>query len=504
MENTLLLYALKSVLYAGVLTGYYWFGLRNQVFHQYNRFYLLGAVVLALILPLISWTWTVNASTLPDWTAWSAPSHETAAVPQKTFSVAHVIQRPMTWVWMGLAVTSALRLLAFVRGWMQVARYTQQYPGTPMHGFVWHNTALPEAPFSFFKRLFWREDVVVDSENGQRMLAHELTHIREKHSWDNLLLQGVLIISWFNPFFWIIKREMQVIHEFLADRKTVSPGDAAALAQVLLSTIPAKQPFAHHFSQSPIKRRIMMITKPPQTKLGYWSRLAVIPVLAGCFLALSASKQADLERQDFASVPDLQNRLLADTSKPLKKRQYQGQNVKSVTVHPNEDDPARMVHVVTTQGTEYWMSVDQAKKEGILPPPPPPPPPPPAAPKGKRLPPPPPTPPVPAASAEPGMAENDLPRQPVASIQITGHRASGDVETVTIAGPITLRNDIDPSKKSAATPIYVVDGKIVSAAALEQIRPEQIELVQVLKGKTATDKYGANAEPGVVEITTKQ
>jgi outer membrane receptor for ferrienterochelin and colicin len=75
---------------------------------------------------------------------------------------------------------------------------------------------------------------------------------------------------------------------------------------------------------------------------------------------------------------------------------------------------------------------------------------------------------------------------------------------MTMAGPITLKIEEDPAKKSKAPALYVVDGKIVSAAALEQIRPEQIELVQVLKGKTATDKYGANAEPGVVEITTKQ
>ena len=46
-------YILKVIVCSIVLHGYYWFFLRNKVFHNYNRFYLLATVILSLGMPLM-------------------------------------------------------------------------------------------------------------------------------------------------------------------------------------------------------------------------------------------------------------------------------------------------------------------------------------------------------------------------------------------------------------------------------------------------------------------
>lgn len=507
MEQAILLYLLKSVLYASVLTGYYWFGLRNQVFHPYNRFYLLAVVLVSLLLPFVHWQWTAPAQALPAWYVTSQ------RVPLETSTLAEAADdyawMTNPWIWIGMlaAAISLFRLSRLTLGWIVIYRYSKRYPGVPMQDFIWHNTSLPAAPFSFFSRLFWRQDIAMDSEPGARMLTHELTHIRERHSWDQLFIQLALVVGWFNPFFWIIRQELRAIHEFLADRKAVQQGDAAALAQVLLATIPTQPFLTHHFSQSPIKRRIMMIAKHPQTKLGYWSRLAAFPTLGICFLALSASTEQKPLIPN--SAPPTTELSLVDTTKPTTHLRYQGEKVKSITVNPGEKKPSRMVHVITTSGKEYWLSVDQAKAAGILPPPPPPPPVP-VAPSGGKMPPPPPVPAAPLAPTVPAVAENDLPHPTEQTIQIQARRvqseqAADGSQTVTMSGPINIEVPKDAAITKTNQPaLYVIDGKQVTVNEVKQLSPEQISLVQILKGKSATDKYGAQAEAGVVEITTKQ
>lgn len=704
MEQAILLYLLKSVLYAGVLTGYYWFGLRNRTFHAYNRFYLLFSVLLSLFLPLISWKWTVPAENLPTLPYFIAPivTANNDEMVMNTLSDTGWSLSGLQFAWSMLVIVAAWRLIQLVVSGWRIQALRKKYPGVPMADFILHRTNLIDAPFSFFHRLFWRQDIDLHSEYGRQILAHEITHIRQKHSWDKLLIQLSLVFGWFNPFFWIIRRELSMIHEFLADCSAVKQGDAPTLANLILNTLPNRQHIlANHFLHSPIKRRLMMIAQPPKTKFGYWTRVAVLPIVATCFMAFSASTEYTLgvnkqnwqiiidaghggqdigavsragvtesdltlkvaqklalqiseagfptkvtrkfgqitipgvweqaenhkgpsalislhvdklpntnergisvwipsnahphfeassrlgtlvlqqlveakllpagsqlrqrsmkirtlesaigpavlvemgnmsneasvnqiqtdqyqsqlaflftkafrlfvsEQQKYAnstSANHTTQQHLVDTTKPTTHLRYQGEKVKSITVNPGEKKPSRMVHVITTSGKEYWLSVDQAKAAGILPPPPPPPPAP-VAPSGGKMPPPPPVPTAPLAPTVPAVAENDLPRPTEQTIQIQARRVQSEQavdgsQTITMSGPINIEVPKDAAITKTNQPaLYVIDGKQVTVNEVKQLSPEQISLVQILKGKSATDKYGAQAEAGVVEITTKQ
>lgn len=520
MEQTLLLYACKSVLYAGVLTGYYWIGLRNRIFHEYNRFYLLAVVVLALVLPLVSWSWAVPAETIPTLPNWIS----TTATGQGTSSNSTTIEQgwmPSGWqIGLGLLMLISLsRLAQLFIGWWQLNKLGRRYPGERMADFTLHRTSLSEAPFSFFQRLFWRQDIDLHSQDGKQMLAHELTHIRQKHSWDKLFMQGVLVFAWFNPFMWIIRRELTMIHEFLADRNAVAQGDAPALAQLILNALPVQQrTLSHHFFHSPIKRRIMMIAQPTRTKLGYWSRIAALPLIGACFMAFSAAnptaerssstkqkgnnvtnRTSTAITQESSTLANMAQRTSSpiSDSTPKQKQKFRGEDLRSVTVHPNEKDPKRAVHLTTSSGKEYWMSIAEAKALNVLPPPPPPPPPP-----SSVMPPPPP------AAPSTGLYENDLPEPPAPPAkpsqpkQLTVTSTKGD--TITFAGPVTMKTTTSSSSKTKQQALYVLDGKVISAADLEKISPTSVSFVQVIKGEDAVKKYGEAAAHGAVEITSKQ
>eukprot|EP01036_Dinobryon_divergens_P003642 gene3642-4819_t len=81
------------------------------------------------------------------------------------------------------------------------------------------------------------KDIDPESANGQRMLAHELTHIRERHSFDKLFTELLLCVFWMNPFFWLMRKELDMIHEFLADRKAIANQDGRAFAEMILQAI---------------------------------------------------------------------------------------------------------------------------------------------------------------------------------------------------------------------------------------------------------------------------
>jgi TonB family protein len=102
----------------------------------------------------------------------------------------------------------------------------------------------------------------------KEMLAHEMEHVRQKHSFDVLILELLTIIQWFNPFIWLLKRSIRENHEFLADNGVLKPEvSSAAYRMLLLNSAFIQQPvITNNFNYSLIKNRIKMITKIKSSK----------------------------------------------------------------------------------------------------------------------------------------------------------------------------------------------------------------------------------------------
>ena len=281
---TLVTYIVKMILISAMLYGYYWFFLRNKSFHLYNRFYLLGIIITASVLPLLKipmpFAGIVNThpSALPlnvVWGDWEDPVTITARKNMfKTF---------LSWQYLGLMVYisgSIILLLALARPLLYISRISHAYACQQVDDITFFDTEEPGTPFSFFKKIFWNHKLDLQSVEGQQIFRHELYHVRQNHSADILFLEIFTVLTWFNPFIYFIKKEIKAIHEFLADEYAISGNNRYAYAELLITqSIRNKQAHVvNPFFHNQIKRRINMITKFKSPKNNYLSRLMILPV----------------------------------------------------------------------------------------------------------------------------------------------------------------------------------------------------------------------------------
>lgn len=280
--QTTIYYFLQVVFCSAIMMGYYWFVLRDSKFHQYNRFYLLAIAVLSWLVPLIKIQWNDNnyagdAQIYYLLTAVATNNTELeTSFSQHWYSITW--QRGLQLLYIGGALLLFISLIvSLIRIFQLLKRSSAKKLGTI-------NLIMTNAkgtPYSFFRFIFWNEAIDLSSTTGQQILQHEITHVKEKHSFDKLLMQCVLIAGWMNPIFWWIQKELHMIHEFIADKKSVESGDTTSLAHMLLTAAYPQQNFklTNPFFFSPIKRRIAMLSKS-NTRFSYLRRLIVLPLLA--------------------------------------------------------------------------------------------------------------------------------------------------------------------------------------------------------------------------------
>ena len=226
--NGLFIYIVKAFVCSGILFGYYWTALRDKKFHQYNRFYILFSVVFSLLIPLVHLSWFALKE--------ESIQHITIvrALYEGDLDPIVVTTHQLSWdtliAYIIVGISIVLLLLLAIRV-LSVLRLATKYPLIKWHGVELFNTDISDAPFSFLNYLFWKESIDVESAVGEQILEHELTHIRQKHTWDKLFMQIVSSILWFNPFYWLMQRELQMIHEYLADEKAVKNNDVQGFAE---------------------------------------------------------------------------------------------------------------------------------------------------------------------------------------------------------------------------------------------------------------------------------
>jgi TonB-dependent SusC/RagA subfamily outer membrane receptor len=276
-----LYYLLQVLVCSAVLMVYYLLVLRNKKFHQYNRFYLLGVALVSWIVPLIKIFWQQERSGVRQVDLLNVVavnnSEMEAMVTSQQHSLDWVSLLPHLYV--GVSVFLAVAMLVSL---YRIYKIYTTHECSNLQQFYLVMTRVKGTPFSFFSYIFWNAEIDIQTPAGKQILQHELTHVTQYHSIDKIVIQLNLIAGWFNPFFWLLKKELDMIHEFIADKKSVEHGDAASLAQMLLTTAyPGQQfPLTNPFFFSPIKRRLKMLTNTKNPTFNYLRRLIVLPLLA--------------------------------------------------------------------------------------------------------------------------------------------------------------------------------------------------------------------------------
>ena len=289
-----LVYILKSAACLAVFYLFYKLLMSRDTFHRFNRFALLGLLVLSSVLPLVEVS--VNRP---------APVHETMLTLEQLLLLADVqaegeiVSQPTTALWVRVALLVYLAGIVFfaVRNlWSlgrlgvllrrgRLERLADWLPGRVENvRLVVHNHDI--APFSWMRYIVLsRKDL---EENSREILIHELAHIRNRHSWDLLLADICIFVQWFNPAAWLLKQELQTVHEYEADDTVLREGVNAKDYQMLLikkAVGTRLYSMANSFNHSSLKKRITMMLKE---KSNPWARVKYLYVLPLAALAVSA------------------------------------------------------------------------------------------------------------------------------------------------------------------------------------------------------------------------
>ena len=283
-----LYYLLQVLVCSAVLMVYYLLVLRNKKFHQYNRFYLLGVALVSWMVPLIKIVWEQQHAGIQQIDL----LHVVAAGNTNVEALLASKQASFNWLSILSNIYVAVSLFlatAMVVALFRIYKMYKSYECNNLQQFYLVMTREKGTPFSFFSYIFWNAEIDIQTPAGKQILQHELTHVKQYHSIDKIGMQLILIVGWFNPFFWLLKKELDMIHEFIADKKSVENGDAASLAQMLLTTAyPGQQfPLTNPFFFSPIKRRLKMLTNVKNPSFSYARRIVVLPLLSIVVLLFS-------------------------------------------------------------------------------------------------------------------------------------------------------------------------------------------------------------------------
>ena len=186
---TLAWYLLKVIICSGILCGYYYLALRNKNFHRWNRFYLLAAVALSLLTPVLKLN-VFNSGEADKVTMIymlrTINSGEDIVIEYGKHSGLQLnTENVITGIYL---IMTLIFLSIFFLTLYKIARLRRSYPETKMQDINFVSTDAKGTPFSFFKSIFWNNAIDLHSRQGQQIFNHEIAHVKEKHSYDKVFM----------------------------------------------------------------------------------------------------------------------------------------------------------------------------------------------------------------------------------------------------------------------------------------------------------------------------
>lgn len=301
-------FVIESGISLAILFALYWLFLRRETYFRFNRFYLLGALIFACILPLGSlnvFSSDASLSALPRMA-------EAFGIPELNVSeeASLAINAPLNWRLVVLVIYLTGVVLLLVRMILGIARVIllkRKGEKSEINGYTIIHISREIASFSFFRTIYLNNKMI-DSSDERYIIEHEIIHIRQLHSYDNIFVEFFLALFWFNPFMWFLKSALRDTHEYLADNGVLKESSSAVRYQsLLLSQITGSMPIVVTSSfNSTIKNRITMMRKNKSSVLAMFKPLLLVPVLASLFLLFACEEKPldPLETENVEMIPE--------------------------------------------------------------------------------------------------------------------------------------------------------------------------------------------------------
>ena len=326
--NNALVYALETATCLAVFYLLYHFLLRKESSFQYNRFYLLAAVLISISFPLMNVDY--NPENTPGvlnslHQASAEVSQEPIIEPKGFYSVTVLAtsEKPFLLWWEAVILTYGLvflglglKLFIQVRSFRDYLWYKRHNTRFKDNFFI-VNTEGTMPTFAFFKYLMWDDSVDLSLDEKKQILDHEKVHIKQKHSYDIMFLEVLKVIFWFNPFIYLFRGLLEEAHEYEADSKAVKANDQVTYTKLLVKLVFKKMGLAQgsFFAKNKTLKRVNMITTSKKVN---WLKLFVpIPVAALLFFIFSCEARLNTSPVTVADVAYIYTSFGKEDVKPV-------------------------------------------------------------------------------------------------------------------------------------------------------------------------------------------
>lgn len=461
--NPFITYIIQTTVAVSLFYLLYWLFLRKETFFGFNRYYFTISILTSLALPFLD---LGRAPVLKEASPVQAITGsyyylENNIIPATSMTgnpetpVQYTLMDIVTWIYIAIAAFLLFRLFFQAAWFARKIRKSQRIEISGMRIVLDENVV---SPFSFFSWIFMNPGQAKE-EKMREILLHEKEHIRQRHSLD-LVLTGLLVaFQWFNPFAWMLRRSVKETLEYLADRAVLRQGVPMVDYQKLLLSYALG--LGHPALITPLnfslnKKRMIMMKKMRSPDIRKWKGLAFLPLVL--ILGLAFSSPFRSENISFV------------------KRQTPAQQVSdSLTDWP-------------TAATYYVLNGEEISRHEF----------------------------------DSAIATKTVNRLEIVegknAINRFGPQATGGALIISTnttavkkdkktenpsAGLTSTGNKFDSVKIRTETPVYILNGKVISKQEFKSLDPESIKAVEVLKGEKAVERYGSKAEPGAIIITTK-
>ena len=533
-------YILKSSVCLVVFYLFYRLLLSRETFHRFNRVALLSILLLSCLLPLVEVTVEEQTEvhqtmmTLEQWLMLADMMNTADTTDLQAEEVT------VTWIQVALLVYLAGILLFALRNGYSLLKLggllksgrkenlSKYIDGGEKVTLIVHDRDI--APFSWMKCIVISEKDL--DENGREILIHELAHIQNRHSWDLLVADICIFFQWFNPASWLLKQELQNIHEYEADETVIEKGVDAKQYQLLLikkAVGTRLYSMANSFNHSKLKKRITMMLKE---KSNPWAKLKYLYMLPVAAIAVTAFARPEIsETAEEISAVKVNDLTAIVEAKAIKSTE------ESVQISTVSQDTVKVNYVPTEvsrklQGTAVFEVVEEmpefpggvdammeylqkelrypesAKEKGI---------------QGRVT--------VQFIIDKEGNVTNskvtrsvdkDMDTEAIRLVKAMPKwkpgMQKGKAVAVKYTVPVVFRLEGGKTVNSQVTvnskvsefsvqgmnnPLYIVDGKEVTSSILSALDVNKIESMTVLKNESATEVYGEKGKNGVILITLK-
>ena len=532
--GTFFVYILKSSVCLALFYLFYRLLMSKETFHRFNRVALLGILFLSLLIPLLEVTTAQPTEmahtmlTLEQLLAmvdfYSQDTVAVAPVEVKEITLSG-IQITLVIYLAGIVFFACRNIYSLIRLFLLLRSGRKEIFHSGIRLII-HNKEI--APFSWMKYIVISEADL--EENGREILIHETAHISNHHSVDLLVADLCIFFQWFNPASWLLKQELQNIHEYEADETVIKEGVDAKQYQLLLikkAVGTRLYSMANSFNHSTLKKRITMMLKE---KSNPWARLKYLYVLPLAAIAVTAFARPEISQKakeisavkvnDLAAIVETKtvenvasgvNAVVNLTDVPeisvvkdtadVKKKETAGKSSEDGVFWVAEKMPefpggngavAEYVRenmkypaIAKEKGTQGRVIVQfVVNKKGKI-----------VSPKVAR-------------SVDP-----DLDKEAIRLIKsmpdwIPGTQGGKAVD-VKYTLPVSFRLDGDSSanantassEEKTGGPLFIIDGKEAAPNTINAIDPNWIKSISVLKDASATAIYGSRAKEGAIIIT---